>query len=75
MSVFRSTNGNLPRALAKYEIDHPEDWQPTIEKAVTILAGLSPDNLRALNPIEIQTLENLQKRISIVLEDRQKLIS
>lgn len=33
MAVFKSSKGTLHRALARYEIDNPEDWQPTIIKA------------------------------------------
>ena len=28
--VFRSPDGSLARALAKYEVEHPEDWFPKI---------------------------------------------
>jgi hypothetical protein len=75
LSVFRSPNGNLARALARYEADHPEDWHPTIIKAEAILAGLSPDNLRSLTNEEVQSLDKLKSRIDIVITDRQKLLS
>ncbi|RZK02503.1 MAG: hypothetical protein EOO43_23375 [Flavobacterium sp.] len=74
LSVFRLPNGSLSKALARYEIDHPEDWYPTIMNADAILAGLSPDRLRALSNDEIEAISRLSKRIDIVLSDRAKLI-
>ncbi len=74
LAVFRSANGNLTRALARYEADHPEDWQPTIIKAEAILSSLAPDILRGLTADEITSLDKLKKRIDIVMSDREKLI-
>ncbi len=74
LSVFRSPNGTLARALARYEADHPEDWQPIINKAELILANLSPDTLRSLSDEEVLVLEKLKTRIETVISDRTKLI-
>lgn len=75
LAEFRSQNGSLARALAKYELDHPEDWQPAIVKAESVLASLPADSLRRLTGDEITKLENLKRRIDTVLTDRSKLIS
>jgi hypothetical protein len=75
MAEFRSPNGNLTRALARYEADHPEDWQPVISKANSILANLSPDTLRSLTDEEVNVLSALKARIDKVLSDRAKLMS
>ena len=74
LAVFRSPNGSLARALARYEADHPEDWQPTIIKAESILGNLSPDALRSLTTDEITSLNKLKSRIETVISDRDKLI-
>jgi hypothetical protein len=75
MAVFKSANGTLSRALARYEVDHPEDWHPIIIKAESILAGLAPDNLRNLTDTEIGALEKLSKRITVVINDRERLLN
>ena len=75
MAVFRAPNGTLTRALARYEADHPEDWQPIITKAGSILGNLSPDTLRALSQDEVEVLEGLKSRIDKVLADRLKLLA
>lgn len=73
LAEFRSENGSLTRALARYEADHPEDWQPVVVKAESVLSNLSPDILRGFTPLEIQNLERLVFRIQSVLSDREKL--
>lgn len=75
MAVFRSTNGSLTRALARYEADHPEDWEPTIVKSETMLSGLSPDSLRSLNTNELAALNKLKDRIEKLFNDREKLMN
>jgi hypothetical protein len=75
LNVFRAPNGSLARALARYEADHPEDWQPTIMKAESILGNLSPDSLRGLTNDEIASLEKLKLRIETVISDRNKLVN
>lgn len=75
LSVFRSVNGTLARALARYEADHPEDWHPAIIKAEAILTNLSTDNIRDMSTEEVASLEKLRARINRVLDDRTKLLS
>ncbi|MFP9099021.1 ParB N-terminal domain-containing protein [Flavobacterium sp. RHBU_24] len=74
LSVFRSPNGTLLRARARYEADHPEDWHPTIIKADSILTNLSADALKKMTPEEMESLIKLKDRIKIVIEDRDKLL-
>lgn len=74
MAVFKSANGTLSRALARYEADNPEDWQPTIVKAEAMLGGLAPDHLRALETEEVEILNKLKTRIESVITDRDKLL-
>jgi len=74
LSVFRSPNGTLTKALVRYEADHPQDWQPTILNAESLLANLSPDILRSLTQDEINNLEKLRNRIDRVISDRSKLV-
>jgi hypothetical protein len=74
MAVFRSSGGNLARALARYEAEHPEDWKPIILQAQTVLASLSADALRSLATEDIEVLNNLKQRVERVLDDRNRLI-
>jgi hypothetical protein len=74
LSVFRSANGSLARAMARYQTEHPGDWKPTIVQAQNLLRSLSPDSLRALTADDLLTLENLKSRIELVLSDRQRLM-
>jgi hypothetical protein len=75
LSVFRSPNGTLLRARARYDADHPEDWHPTIIKAESILSNLSADTLKSMLPEEIASLAKLKLRIETVITDRDKLIN
>lgn len=70
---MRSPEGTLSRALARYEVDHPEDWFPKITSAMTALKSLTPDDLRTLDEATIHTLKELGDRVSQVLSDRQLL--
>lgn len=74
LAVFRSPAGNLTRALARFEAEHPQEWLPSVTAAQTVLANLSPDALRSLKPEEIDAIKNLGQRIERVLKDRQKLV-
>jgi hypothetical protein len=74
LAVFRAEGGTLARALARYETEHPEAWQGSIEGAETTLAAFTPDLLRGLRPEDIQTLERLRDRVMRVLQDRDRLI-
>jgi len=73
MAAFRAADGNLSKALARFEAEHPEDWVPSIASAAAVLASLSPDKLRAMKDEEIAALKSLEARIKRVLKDRQKL--
>ena len=75
LDVFKSTNGTLAKALARFEVDHPEDWQPALSKAESVLASLTPDKLRALQENEVGFLTKLRDRLSRVLTDREKLLN
>lgn len=74
LSVFRSPHGNLLRARARYDADHPEDWHPTIVKAESILSNLSTDTLKNMTADELASLDKLKLRIETVVSDRAKLI-
>jgi len=74
MAVFSGTGGTLTRALARFESEHPQEWLPAIANAQTVLAGLSPDNLRALTADEVNAITALRDRIDRVLEDRRRLV-
>ncbi len=40
MQIFRGPGGSLARALARYEAEHPEAWQGSIEAAESTVASL-----------------------------------
>lgn len=73
LSVFRSPNGSLLRARARYDADHPEDWLPTISNAESILTNLSAESIRLLTEAEIESLNKLKSRIETVLSYHDKL--
>jgi hypothetical protein len=73
LAVFRAPGGTLTRALARYETEHPEDWNPIIIQAEGVLASLSPDALRSLTDDEITSIRKLKERIERVFDDRQRL--
>ncbi|HPG40610.1 MAG TPA: ParB/Srx family N-terminal domain-containing protein [bacterium] len=71
--IFRSPEGSISRALAKYETDHPEDWYPKILIATDALKSLTPDMLRNMDEKELEALNQLRNRVDLVLDDRNKL--
>lgn len=73
LTILRSTDGTLPRALARYEMDHPEDWYPKVVAANTAIKSLTPDMLRSMDETTLQALRDLRQRIQQALEDRDKL--
>lgn len=73
LAILRSPEGSLSRALAKYEADHPEDWFPKIAAAITALKSLTPDDLRKLDQMALQTLGDLKERVQQALDDRETL--
>lgn len=74
LAVFRSSEGSLSRALAKFESEHPEQWSPALTNCESVLAALSADTLRNMTLEEVQLLTSLRARIDRLLEDRTKLI-
>jgi hypothetical protein len=75
LSVFRSADGSLLRALTRYKVDHPEDWFPKITSAQTALKSLTPDMLRNMDDLTIDALRDLGSRITQALSDREKLLT
>ena len=74
LNVLRSPEGTLNRALARYELDHPEDWYPKITAATGALKTLTPQLLRTMDEVTLTSLEELQAQIQQALEDRAKLL-
>jgi len=75
MSIFRAPGGSLSRALARFEAEHPQEWLPAVLNAQTVLSSLSPDNLRAFKPEDIEAIAALKSRIEQVISDRDRLVS
>jgi hypothetical protein len=75
LNVFRSPDGTLSRALAKYEVDHPEDWYPKVLAAANAIQGLTPDILRKMNEQSTNALVDLATKINQALKDREALIA
>lgn len=75
LNVFRSTDGSLARALAKYEVDHPEQWFPKVVAAANAIKSLTPDMLRKMDEPSLAALEELKATITQTLQDRQVLLA
>lgn len=75
MQTFRSPNGTLVHALAKYEIDHPEEWRPKVSAANSALKSLTPNKLRTMDEVALNAIRELSDTITQVLKDRDALIS
>jgi ParB-like nuclease domain len=75
LNILRSPEGTLARAIARYEVDHPEDWYPKVLAAATAVKSLTPDMLRNMDEATITSLSDLQDRISQALKDRETLLS
>lgn len=73
LNILRGPEGTLSRAIARYEIDHPEDWYPKVVAATAALKSLTPDMLRKMDEVTISSLGELQDRIAQVLKDRVSL--
>ncbi len=73
LNILRSPDGTLARALARYEVDHPEDWFPKITAAMGALKSLTPDTLRTLDPTTIAALTELAERVHQVIKDKELL--
>lgn len=74
LAVLRSTDGNLSRAIARFEVDHPEDWYPKITAAAAALKTLTPKMLREMDDVTLQSLEDLKSQIKQSLDDRENLL-
>ena len=73
LNILRSPEGTLNRALARYEVDHPEDWYPKITSATSAIKSLTPEMLRTMDDETIRALKDLQNRITQALTDRDLL--
>ncbi len=74
LSVLRSPDGTISRALARYQVDHPEDWYPKMMAATTALKTLTPDMLRKMDQPTVASLHDLRQRIEQALQDRTQLM-
>lgn len=74
LNVLRGADGSLDRALARYELDNPEDWYPKVTAATGALKTLTPEMLRNMDTITLQSLEELLGQINQALSDREKLM-
>lgn len=75
LNIFRLPDGSVARALAKYEIDHPEDWFPKIIAAANAIKSLTPEMLRKMNDTSQTSLHELKIIIEQTLSDREKLLN
>lgn len=74
LAVFKTPDGSLTKALARFEVDAQRDFVPTIVACENTLASLSPDRLRALTEMEERIILKLGERIHRLLEDRKTLL-
>lgn len=74
LSVLRGPDGTMSRALARYQVDHPEDWYPKVMAATAALKTLTPDMLRNMDQPTLTSLNDLQARIDQALKDRAQLM-
>jgi hypothetical protein len=74
LAVLRRPEGSLSKALARFEADHPEEWQPKIHSAISALKLLSTDELRTLDPSSLKLLKDLQERAEQVIVDHTALM-
>ena len=74
LNDLRSPDGTLSRALARYEVDHPEDWYPKVLAASAAIKSLTPDMLREMDVSTLSSLADLKQRIEQALKDRESLI-
>lgn len=74
LNVLRAPEGTLSRALARYEVDHPEDWFPKVMAAEAALKSLTPTMLRKMDETTLNSLKELEERIVQTLKDRLSLL-
>ena len=75
LNILRAPEGSLTRALARYEVDHPDDWFPKIVQATGALKTLPPDTLRTMDGPTVNALQDLKERVERVLRDRETLVN
>jgi hypothetical protein len=64
----------MSRALARYQVDHPEDWFPKVMAATAALKTLTPDMLRNMDEQTVKALDDLKGRIEQAQNDRTQLM-
>lgn len=74
LGVFRGKDGSLARALAKYDVDHPQDWHPLVQTALGAVKSLTPDTLRGLDDESLTLLTGLMDAVKQALSDRERLV-
>lgn len=75
LNILRLPDGTLSRALARFEVDHPEDWYPKVVAATAAIKSLTPDMLREMEQPTLKSLEELKVRIDQAFRDRESLLS
>lgn len=75
LNILRTPDGTLSRALARFEVDHPEDWYPKVVAATAAIKSLTPDMLRELDPATLKSLDELRQRIDQAFKDRESLLA
>ncbi len=73
LNILRAPEGTLTKALARYEIDHPEDWLPKVGAAMAALKSLTPDAIRGMGESAVEELSSLVDRVKQVLQDKKLL--
>jgi hypothetical protein len=74
LNILRLPDGTLSRALARFEVDHPEDWYPKVIAATAAIKSLTPDMLREMEQTTLKSLEDLKTRIDQAFKDRESLL-
>lgn len=74
LHIFKSENGSLPQALARYQTDHPTDWMVSIEQAIAVLKNISIDALRRSSDTEMDKLDELILLAQLRKKDRESLL-
>lgn len=74
LNILRLPDGTLSRALARFEVDHPEDWYPKVVAATAAIKSLTPDMLRELDESTLKSLDELKQRIDQAFKDRESLL-
>ncbi|MCC6275073.1 MAG: ParB N-terminal domain-containing protein [Leptospiraceae bacterium] len=69
LNIFKSSSGTLLQALAKVEIDRPDNWREVITSAEDALANLNIDKVRQLKIEDIDLLDKLKGKIEQIKRD------